>query len=122
MSPTVWTISRASAWFLAVAAIAGCIVSIVNYLDPASGIAGEPGTILVIASTALLALFGWLLGGDGRRGKIFRVFIVISSLLNIIGTGLAGYLLRSQALSLLMLVGLTAWLAHVFFRRRRAAA
>lgn len=122
MSPTVWTFSGAGAWLVAMAAIAGCIVSIVNYFDPASGIAGEPGTVLVIASTALLAFFGWLLGGDGRRGMFFRVFIVTSSLLNIIGTGFAGYLLHSQALFLLMLVSLAAWLAHVFFRRRRAAA
>lgn len=122
MSPTVWTISRAGAWLVAMAALAGCIVSIVNYFDPASGIAGEPGTILVIASTALLALFGWLLSIDGGRGAFFRVFIVTSSLLDIIGTGLAGYLLHSQALCLLMLVSLAAWLAHVFFRRRRAAA
>lgn len=119
MSPTFRTIPRIGAWLIAVAATAGCIVSIVNYLDPASGIAGEAGTILVIASTALLALFGWLLGDDGRRG-VFRVFIVTSSLLDIVGTGLAGYLLHSQALVLLMLVSLAAWLAHVFFRRAAA--
>lgn len=122
MAPTFWTISGAGAWLVAVAAIAGCMVSIVNYFDPASGIAGEPGTILVIASTALLALFGWRLGGDGRRGVFFRIFVVTSSLLNIIGTGVAGYLLHSQALFLLMLVSFAAWLAHVLFRRRRAAA
>lgn len=122
MSPTYWTISGAGAWLIAIAAIAGCIVSIVNYFDPASGIAGEAGTILVIASTTLLALFGWLLSGDGRRGMFFRVFIATSSLLNIIGTGFAGYLLHSQALFLLMLVSFAAWLAHVFFRHRRAAA
>lgn len=122
MAPTFWTISGVGAWLVAVAAIAGCMVSIVNYFDPASGIAGEPGTILVIASTALLALFGWLLGGDGRRGVFFRIFVVTSSLLNIIGTGVAGYLLHSQALFLLMLVSFAAWLAHVLFRRRRAAA
>ena len=120
MSPTFRTIPRIGAWLIAVAATAGCILSIVNYLDPASGIAGEAGTILVIASTALLALFGWLLGDGGRRGAFFRVFIVTSSLLDIVGTGLAGYLLHSQALVLLMLVSLAAWLAHVFFRRAAA--
>jgi hypothetical protein len=122
MASTLWTISRAGAWIIALAATAGCVVSIVNYFDPASGIAGEAGTVLVIVSTALLASFGWLLGDDGRRGMFFRVFFVTSSLLDIIGTGLAGYLLHSQALFLLMLVSFAAWLAHVFFRRRRAAA
>lgn len=121
MSEKFLTTSRVGAGLVAVAAIAGCIVSIFNYFDPASGIAGEAGTILVIASTALLAVFGWLLRVGSRRSISFRIFIVASTLLNITGTGLAGYLLHSQALLMLMLVNLAGWLAHVFFRQRSAA-
>jgi len=118
MAKSSWTMSRGGAWLVAIAAIAGFAVSVANYFNPESGIAGEPGTILVIASTALLAVFGWLMSGDGRRGVFFRIFIIVSSLLNIAGTGFAGYLLHSQALLVLMLVGLLGWLFHVFRRRR----
>lgn len=116
-----WSISRMGPWLIAIAAIAGFVVSVANYFNADSGIAGEPGTILVIASTALLAVFGWLLSGDGWRGTFFRVFIIVSSLLNIAGTGFAGYLLHSWTLFILMLVGFVGWLFYVF-RRRHASA
>lgn len=108
---------KSAAWLLVVAAIAGLVVSVANYFNPQSGIAGEPGTILVIASTALLALFGWLLAADRWRGNFLRIFIVISTLLNIAGTGFAGYLLHSQTLFWLMLVGFVGWLVYVLTRR-----
>jgi hypothetical protein len=118
MAKASWTLSAAGAWLVAIAAVAGFAVSVANYFNPQSGIAGEPGTILVIASTALLAVFGWLMSGDDRRGVFFRIFIIVSSLLNIAGTGFAGYLLHSQTLLVLILAGLVGWLFHVFRRRR----
>lgn len=121
MAKSFWSMSRAGAWLIAIAAVIGFIVSVINYFNADSGIAGEPGTILVIASTALLAVFGWLLSGDGWRGAFFRMFIVVSSLLNIAGTGFAGYLLHSWTLLILMLVGLVGWLFYVVKRRRAAA-
>lgn len=121
MSKSGWGFLRGGAWLVALAAVAGFAVSVANYFNPQSGIAGEPGTILVIASTALLAVFGWLMSGHGWRGVFFRIFIIVSSLLNIAGTGFAGYLLHSWVLLVLMLIGLLGWLLHVF-RRRGAAA
>lgn len=117
MAERFWTLSRGGAWLVAIAAIVGFVVSVANYFNPQSGIAGEPGTVLVIASTALLAVFGWLMSGDGWRGAFFRVFIIVSSLLNIAGTGLAGYLLHSWTLLIVMIVGLLGWLLHVFRHR-----
>jgi hypothetical protein len=121
MAKGVWTFSKGGAWLVAVTAIIGFAVSIANYLNPGSGIAGEPGTILVIASTALLAVFGWLLSGDGWRGTFFRIFIIVSSFLNIAGTGFAGYLLHSWTLLILMSVSFVGWLFYVFKRRHASA-
>ncbi len=100
---------------VAVAAVAGLGVSAANYLNPQSGIAGEPGTVLVIASTALLALFALLMGRG--RDSFFRIFILVSSLLNIAGTAFAGYLLHSTTLVALMIAALLGWLFHVSGRR-----
>lgn len=105
---------------MVLAALAGLCVSIANYFNPDSGIAGEPGTLLVIASTALLAVFGWLLSGEDWRGRLLRAFIVLSSILNIIGTGLAGYLLHSWALLGVMAIAALGWLA-IQLRPRRIA-
>ncbi len=113
--------SRIGAWFMAAAAVAGLAVSVANYLNPQSGIAGEPGTVLVIASTALLALFGLLMGADRRRGAFLRIFFLVSALLNIAGTAFAGYLLHSTALVVLMMAALLGWLLHLFGRRNAVA-
>jgi hypothetical protein len=106
-------------WLVAAAAVAGLGVSVANYLNPQSGIAGEPGTMLVIASTALLALFGLLMGA--ARSAFFRIFIMVASLLNIAGTAFAGYLLHSTALVVLMIAALLGWLFQISVRRTRPA-
>lgn len=92
-------------------------VAVFAYFNRDSGIAGEPGTLLVIVSSALLAIFGWIMA-SGIRSRAFRIFITISAILNIAGTGLAGYLLHSSGLVVLMLLGLIGWLFHVFAPRR----
>ncbi|MCO5063621.1 MAG: hypothetical protein M9924_04310 [Rhizobiaceae bacterium] len=111
---------RIGAFVVVVAALIGLGVSIANYFNPDSGIAGEPGTLLVIASTTLLAIFGWLLSGDGWRGTLLRTFIVVCTVLNIIGTGFAGYLLHSWFLLAAMLLAALGWIASQFFKVRRA--
>jgi hypothetical protein len=107
------SVSAGGGWLVALAAIAGCVVSIANYFDAQSGIAGEPGTVLVIASAAILALFGWFMTGHGG-GRFFRAFVAVSALLDIAGTAFAGYLLHSQSLFYLMLLAFLGWLIHVF--------
>ena len=111
---------RGGALIVILAALIGLGVSIANYFNSDSGIAGEPGTLLVIASTALLAVFGWLLSGDGWRGTLLRGFIVLLTVLNIIGTGLAGYLLHSWVLLAAMLLAALGWMAMQTKSRRAA--
>ncbi|HMF67651.1 MAG TPA: hypothetical protein VK602_08585 [Phyllobacterium sp.] len=112
-------LNDAGAALMVLASLGGLIVSGFNYFNPDSGIAGEPGTLLVIASTILLAIFGIALAR--LRGGFLRVFFIVSSILNIAGTSFAGYLLHSQTLVILMFVSLLGWILHVF-RRRRAFA
>ncbi|MGC4026933.1 MAG: hypothetical protein QM744_18390 [Mesorhizobium sp.] len=113
--------SHAGAWIITVAALGGLVVSVVNFFSPNSGITGEPGTLLVIVSTALLALFGWSMTGHGPRSGFFPIFITISALLDIAGTALAAYLLHSWSLLCLMLIAFLGWLTHVFRPRHEAA-
>jgi hypothetical protein len=115
------SVPAAGAWLMAVAALAGLAVSIYNYFDPQSGIAGEPGTILVIVSSALLLLAGWLLAGNVLRSRFLRGFFAVAALLDIAGTALAGYLLHSQFLVIAMLIGLVGWLTYIFWPRRAYA-
>ncbi|WP_201403325.1 hypothetical protein [Kaistia sp. 32K] len=113
-----WGVRPLGAWIMALAALAGLIVSILNYFNRDSGIAGEPGTILVIVSTAILLVAAVILA-RARPGAFLRWFLVIGCLVDILGTGFAAYLLESQALLLLMLAALVGWILHVAGRRSR---
>lgn len=112
-----WSHWKGGAAVIGFAAIAGCAVSVANYFNPQSGIAGEPGTILVIASTFLLALFAWLMIDDQRRGGFLRAFVIVSSLLNIIGTAFAAYLLHSWFLLGFMALAALGLLVHMVWPR-----
>jgi hypothetical protein len=105
--------SSLGAWIIALAALAGAIVSAANYLTPESGIAMTPGALLVVGSTIILLIFGlWLASRPRSRG--LRVILVILSFLDIIGTAFAGWLLESNALLIAMAVALIGWLILLF--------
>ncbi|MET4632337.1 MULTISPECIES: hypothetical protein [Kaistia] len=114
MSTRSASLSTSGAWLMALAALAGLAVSIANYFNRDSGIAGEPGTLLVIASTAIMLVAALILARASRLGGFLRGFLVIGCLVDIFGTGFAAYLLESQALLWLMVAGLVGWLLHVF--------
>jgi len=105
---------HAGAWIIVTAALGGLVVSVFNFFNPESGITGTAGALLVIVSTALLVLFGWLMSGHGWRSGFFPAFITLSAILDIAGTAFAAYLLHSWTLLCLMLIALLGWLSHVF--------
>jgi hypothetical protein len=105
---------RYGGYVVALSAILGTAISIYNYLDPMSGIAGTPGAILVIVSTLILFFAGLILATDARRGAGFRAFFVVGTLLGIMGTAFAAYLLSSQALQGLMVICAVGWLMRLF--------
>ncbi|MDQ8726690.1 hypothetical protein [Bradyrhizobium sp. LHD-71] len=105
---------------VSLAALLGTAVSLYNYFDPLSGIAGTPGAILVIASTLILFVFGLIMAARPYSLGL-RVFLAASSLLAIVGTAFAAHLLNSRALLGLMAVCLLGWLMHLFAPRRALA-
>lgn len=104
-------------WLILLAALAGLAVSVFNYFDRQSGIAGEPGTILVIVSTAILAGLASLMRGGILHARFLRGFIAFGAVFDIAGTAFAAYLLHSPSLVILMLVGLLGWIVYMFSPR-----
>jgi hypothetical protein len=102
------------------AALLGVVVSVVNYVTPDNGIAGTPGALLVIVSTAALALVGFALRRRymvARRGGVLWPAIALFLLA---GTALAGWLLETAVLVALMMLAALSWLYIVIGRRRDA--
>jgi hypothetical protein len=117
MAKQGFSASAAGTWLMIAAALVGLAVSAYNYFDPQSGIEGEPGTILVIVASAILAISAWLLTGHKLRSRFARGFFTTGLLIGIAGTAFAGYMLHSQVLVIAMIVALVGWLVYLFAPR-----
>lgn len=98
------------------AALAGTLVSVVNYFMPDNGIAGTPGALLVVASTALLVVVGFVLRrASPRAGGLSRMLRVIAMVL-IAGTAWAAWLLEAPTLVAIMGVAALGWVVGMLRR------
>jgi hypothetical protein len=110
---------------IALGAGLGLLVSLWNYfaspalLAPAADVSHTPGALLAIAATLALLLAGLVLGG-APRGPALTAFLVLGSLVGILGTALTAWLLESQLLLALMLLAAVGWLLRVATPRRPA--
>lgn len=113
MAAEVYRRSDYGAWLIVVASLIGLAVSIYNYNSAESGVAGTPGAMLVMVSTFLLLLAGFILGRDMGGGGL-RGVLAMLCFLGILGTGFAGYLLESTALVVTMALCMVGWLIRLF--------
>ena len=112
--------SDSGAWIITLTALLGCAVAIYNYNAPDNGISGTAGAMLVIYSSIVLIVAGFILGRD-MGGRVLHVMLATLALLTIIGTGFAAWLLESNVLMVLMGISLFGWLVRLF-RSRSAYA
>jgi hypothetical protein len=110
---------------IALGAGLGLLVSLYNYfapvalLAPTSSVAGTPGAILAVAATLILTVAGLVLGG-GADNRWLVGFLMVGSLLGIVGTALVAWLLESRILLALMLACLVGWVIRAFTGRADA--
>lgn len=93
-----------------VAGAAGLSISIFNYFSTVNGIHGSAGAALVMISSLLMLLSAAaLLLSDGMSPAL-RGTLVALIVLDILGTGLAGYMLEADWLVAAMAVALIGWI------------
>lgn len=109
------------AWLLAAAALVGLCLSVFYYLA-GSGIHGTPGTVLVIVSTALLLGASLVMALYRSKGLALRIFLDVATVLDVLGTGLAAYMLDAYPLVALMVIGFIGWLIHMIAGPRNRVA
>jgi hypothetical protein len=106
---------------IALGAGLGLLISVFNFLSPVAllapttSVAWTPGAGLAVAATLVLLLAGLVLGGSTTNRALVG-FLIIGSLLGILGTGLAAWLLESPLLLALMAMCLVGWLLRVLTR------
>ncbi len=101
------------AWLLLAISIVALILATVATFNEGNGIAYTPGTYLVLVSTALLLAGSLLLTFARGMPRWLGGLLSFLLLLDLLGTGLAAYLLQTEWLLGCMGAGLVAWLVHV---------
>jgi len=111
--------SFATSWLIGGAAL-GVLVALVNYFMPDNGISGTPGALLVVASSALLALVGFTIRRRIAGGRGMGFLLALIALILIAGTGFATWLLEAPVHFALMVLAGLGWLALAFRSRTTA--
>jgi hypothetical protein len=110
--------SRSGTGLMLLAGILGAAAGLYDFYTVTSGIDGSGGVQLVIAACLLMA-FGALMVLLLGRGFLAGIFLLLL-LLDVIGTGIAGYFLESGLIMAAMALAALGWILHMNTRGRAA--
>jgi hypothetical protein len=102
-------------WVLCAAVLTGFAVAVFNYFWTANGIHGTGGALVVIASTLLILITTIVLLAALDMPRWLRLTLAMLIGLDILGTGLAAYMLEANWLLAAMAVALIGWVIFVSF-------
>jgi hypothetical protein len=91
-------------------AIAICVY---DYCTPETGLIGTGGVLLVAGAAGLMLLASLVLAIVPSRSGLLQGFLVVSILLDIIGSSVAGYFLESPIIMAAEALALIGWLMNV---------
>ena len=105
--------STRGAWLIIVASLIAGAICIYDYYSPDTGLIGTGGVILVACAAGLMFLASLALALVPNRPGWLQMFLVVSILLDIIGSSLAGYFLESPVIMAAEALALIGWLMNV---------
>jgi hypothetical protein len=105
--------STRGAWLIVLASLIAIAVCIYDYYTPETGLIGTGGVILVAFAATLMLLASLTMALKPMRGGFLQGFLVVSILLDIIGSSLAGYFLESPVIMAAEALALIGWLINV---------
>jgi hypothetical protein len=105
--------STRGAWLILLGSVLVIAISIYDYLTPETGLEKEGGVVLVGGAAVLMLLASFVLKAVPRRGCLLQGFLVVSILLDIIGSSVAGYFLESPIVLAAEALALVGWLMNV---------
>jgi hypothetical protein len=88
-------------------------ICVYDYYTPETGLIGTGGVILVAGAAALMLLASLTLAMMPNRSCLMQGFLVVSILLDIIGSSVAGYFLESPIIMAAEALALIGWLMNV---------
>jgi len=88
-------------------------ICVYDYYTPDTGLIGTGGVITVAGAAALMLLASLALAMVPTRSCLLQGFLVVSILLDIIGSSVAGYFLESPVIMAAQALALIGWLMNV---------
>ena len=105
--------STRGAWLIILASLIVMAICVYDYYTPETGLIGTGGTILVAVAGLLMLLAALVVAQVPNRSGLLQGFLVVSILLDIIGSSVAGYFLESPVIMAAEALALIGWLMNV---------
>ena len=105
--------STRGAWLIVLASLITVAICVYDYYTPETGLIGTGGVVLVAGAAVLMFLASLVMAKMPNRGALVQTFLVVSILLDIIGSSVAGYFLESPVIMAAQALALIGWLVNV---------
>ncbi|MBN9587906.1 MAG: hypothetical protein BGN85_09160 [Alphaproteobacteria bacterium 64-11] len=105
--------SARGAWLIILASVITVAICIYDYYTPETGLIGTGGVVLVAGAAVLMLLAALAMHFYAARPRWLQYFLVISILLDIIGSSVAGYFLESPVIMAAQALALIGWLMQI---------
>jgi hypothetical protein len=105
--------STRGAWLIILASLIVMAICVYDYYTPETGLIGTGGVILVAVSALLMLLASLVVALVPNRSGFLQGFLIVSILLDIIGSSVAGYFLESPVIMAAEALALIGWLMNV---------
>ena len=105
--------STRGAWLIIISSLIAMIICVYDYYTPETGLIGTGGVVLVAVAALLMFLASLTLALVPNRSGLLQGFLVISIILDIIGSSVAGYFLESPVIMAAEALALIGWLMNV---------
>lgn len=107
------THSTRGAWLILLGSVITAAICVYDYFSISTGLQGTEGVIVVGIAAILMFLAGLTMALKSRRGGFLQGFLVLSIILDIIGSSVAGYFLESPVIMAAQALCLLGWLLNV---------
>lgn len=105
--------SARGAWLIVLASVIVIAICIYDYYTPETGLIGAGGVVLVAVAAVLMLLAALAMHFYTARPRWLQLFLVISIILDIIGSSVAGYFLESPVIMAGQALALIGWLMQI---------
>ena len=106
--------STRGAWLIILASLITIAICVYDYYTPETGLIGTGGVILVAVAALLMLLASLAMAHNAPTAPAaLQCFLVVSIILDIIGSSVAGYFLESPVIMAAQALALIGWLMNV---------